>query len=212
MKLNIDYRLYLVTDPHLFSTNTLTEAIEQAIEGGVTLVQLREKELDSGPFYEEALEIKQLTKSQNIPLIINDRVDIALACDADGIHIGQSDLPIEIVRKLIGKDKIIGVSVQTLQEAIEAENGGADYLGIGAMFPTTTKEDAIQVTNDELKKICQKVSIPIVLIGGINQQTIPYFKDFPIQGFAVVSAILAKNKIKEASQELLRLINQTISS
>lgn len=211
LKSKVDYRLYLVTDPYLFSTNTLVEAVQQSLEGGVTLVQLREKELDSKDFYEEAVKIKQLTKSYNVPLIINDRVDIALACDADGVHVGQSDLPVRKVRELVGTDKIIGASVQTLPEALEAQNAGADYLGVGAMFPTSTKTDAIEVSLEELKKICGQISIPIVLIGGINEQTITNFKDFPIDGFAVVSAILAKKNIKESSQKLLELINQTIT-
>lgn len=211
MKPKIDYRLYLVTDPYLFSTNTLVEAVQQALQGGVTLVQLREKELDSKAFYEEAIKIKQLAMDYNVPLIINDRVDIALASEADGVHVGQSDLPVKKVRELVGKDKIIGASVQTLQEAIEAQNAGADYLGVGAMFPTSTKADAIEVSLEELKKICEQISIPIVLIGGINEQAIPNFKDFPVEGFAVVSAILAKNNIKEASKKLLELINQTIT-
>ncbi|MEQ8141955.1 thiamine phosphate synthase [Enterococcus sp. LW22] len=206
----IDYRLYLVTDPLLFTTNTLLEAVSQALEGGVTAVQLREKQLDSRKFYEEAIQIKRLTKRYNVPLIINDRLDIALACDADGLHIGQNDLPINIARKHLGPDKLIGVSVQTVEEAIEAEKNGADYLGVGAMFPTDTKSDAIHVTTEELEKICAQISLPIIVIGGINQQTIPAFHSLSIQGFAVVSAILSKKDIKKASQELLGLIDQTI--
>lgn len=206
----IDYRLYLVTDPLLFTTNTLLEAVSQALEGGVTAVQLREKQLDSRKFYEEAIQIKRLTKRYNVPLIINDRLDIALACDADGLHIGQNDLPINIARKHLGPDKLIGVSVQTVEEAIEAEKNGADYLGVGAMFPTDTKPDAIHVTTEELEKICAQISLPIIVIGGINQQTIPAFHSLTIQGFAVVSAILSKKDIKKASQELLGLIDQTI--
>ncbi|WP_432763140.1 thiamine phosphate synthase [Enterococcus hirae] len=206
----IDYRLYLVTDPLLFTTNTLLEAVSQALEGGVTAVQLREKQLDSRKFYEEAIQIKRLTKRYNVPLIINDRLDIALACDADGLHIGQNDLPINIARKHLGPDKLIGVSVQTVEEAIEAEKNGADYLGVGAMFPTDTKPDAIHVTTEELEKICAQISLPIIVIGGFNQQTIPAFHSLPIQGFAVVSAILSKKDIKKASQELLGLIDQTI--
>lgn len=206
----IDYRLYLVTDPLLFTTNTLLEAVSQALEGGVTAVQLREKKLDSRKFYEEAIEMKQLTKRYHVPLIINDRLDIALACDADGLHIGQNDLPLTIARKHLGPDKLIGVSVQTVEEAIEAEKRGADYLGVGAMFPTDTKPDAKNVTTEELEKICAQVSLPIIVIGGINQQTIQTFHSFPIQGFAVISAILSKKDIKKASQEFLGLIDQTI--
>lgn len=156
----IDYRLYLVTDPLLFTTNTLLEAVSQALEGGVTAVQLREKQLDSRKFYERAIQIKRLTKRYNVPLIINDRLDIALACDADGLHIGQNDLPLTIARKHLGPDKLIGVSVQTVERAIRAEKNGADYLGVGAMFPTDTKPDAMHVTTEELEKICAQISLP----------------------------------------------------
>lgn len=210
MNRTIDYRLYLVTDQQLIREHTLIDTVKQALEGGVTLVQLREKNLDSNSFFNEATRMKKLTNMFNVPLIINDRLDIALACDAEGVHVGQSDLPVSKVREIIGKEKIIGASVQNLKEAIEAEKSGADYLGVGAMFPTTTKTDAIEVSLEELRKIVQNVSIPIVLIGGINEQTIPLFSSYPVQGFAVVSAILAKHNIKEASKNLLSLINQTI--
>ena len=143
-------------------------------------------------------------------MIINDRVDIALACDADGVHIGQTDLPMAVVRKMIGPEKIIGASVQTLEQAISAEQLGADYLGVGTMLPTSTKTDAVIVSKKELKKILQHVSIPVVLIGGLNEQTIAEFKTFPVQGFAVVSAILAKEEIKKATKELAVQINTFI--
>lgn len=210
LKDKIDYRLYLVTDQSLLKSHTLQEAVKQALDGGITVLQLREKEVSSRSFYEEACRLKELTKPYGVPLIINDRVDIALACDADGVHVGQTDLPVPVVRKMIGPEKIIGASVQTLEQAILAEQAGADYLGVGTMFPTSTKTDAIIVSKKELQKILQHVSIPVVLIGGLNEKTIAEFKTFPIQGFAVVSAILAKEEIKKATKELFIQINTLI--
>ncbi|WP_242542649.1 thiamine phosphate synthase [Enterococcus sp. DIV1298c] len=210
LKNDIDYRLYLVTDQSLLKSHTLQEAVKQALDGGITVLQLREKAASSRDFFEEAHRLKELTDYYGVPLIINDRVDIALACDADGVHVGQTDLPVAMVRKMIGPEKIIGASVQTVEQAILAEKAGADYLGVGAMFPTSTKSDAIEVTKTELKNILQNVSIPVVLIGGLNERTIAAFKDFPIQGFAVVSAILAKQEIKKATQELFTQINKFI--
>ncbi|WP_206856297.1 thiamine phosphate synthase [Enterococcus sp. DIV1094] len=210
MKNDIDYRLYLVTDQSLLKSHTLQEAVKQALDGEITVLQLREKAASSRDFFEEAHRLKELTDHYGVPLIINDRVDIALACDADGVHVGQTDLPVAVVRKMIGPEKIIGASVQTVEQAILAEEAGADYLGVGAMFPTSTKSDAIEVTKTELKNILQHVSIPVVLIGGLNERTIAAFKDFPIQGFAVVSAILAKQEIKKATQELFTQINKFI--
>lgn len=211
MKNKIDYRLYLVTDRQLLTNITFKDALKEALEGGVTLLQLREKTLNSKEFYQEALEIKKLASEFQVPLIINDRVDIALACNADGVHVGQSDLPVKKVRELIGTKKIIGASVQTVQEAIEAEKAGADYLGIGAMFATETKKEAILVHKEVLKQILAAVSLPVVLIGGINEKTLVNFKECTIQGFAVISAILAKKDIKTASENLLSLIDQTIT-
>ncbi|MHC5227385.1 thiamine phosphate synthase [Enterococcus sp. LJL99] len=211
MKTKLDYRLYLITDRQLLSTTTLQKALQEALEGGVTFVQLREKKLNSKTFYQEALLAKKMTTEFQVPLIINDRIDIALACDADGVHVGQSDLPVKKVREIIGNNKILGASVQTVKEAIEAEKAGADYLGVGAMFPTTTKKDAILVSKEVLKQIVEVVSIPIIVIGGINAQTISEFKNYDIQGFAVISAILANKNIKTASENLLSLINQTIT-
>ncbi|WYJ81498.1 thiamine-phosphate pyrophosphorylase [Enterococcus sp. DIV1094] len=210
LKNDIDYRLYLVTDQSLLKSHTLQEAVKQALDGEITVLQLREKAASSRDFFEEAHRLKELTDHYGVPLIINDRVDIALACDADGVHVGQTDLPVAVVRKMIGPEKIIGASVQTVEQAILAEEAGADYLGVGAMFPTSTKSDAIEVTKTELKNILQHVSIPVVLIGGLNERTIAAFKDFPIQGFAVVSAILAKQEIKKATQELFTQINKFI--
>ena len=175
-KENLDYTLSLSTDRGLMSTDTLEKAVEEAILGGVTMVQLREKDCSSKEFYETALRIKEITDAYEVPLLINDRVDIALAVDADGVHIGQSDLPVKIARKILGKDKIIGVSARNVAQALEAEQNGADYLGVGAMYATGTKKDAKVTSREELLKIRQAVKIPIVVIGGINQKTLSNFK------------------------------------
>ncbi|NLY86527.1 MAG: thiamine phosphate synthase [Tissierellia bacterium] len=208
MKSNIDYTLYLVTDRTLMSTERLETAVEQAILGGCTVVQLREKDCSTLDFYNTAVKIKEVTSHYNVPLIINDRIDIALAVDADGVHVGQSDIPAKIARKLIGSDKILGVSAANLEEAIKAQKDGADYIGVGAMFSTLTKTDAKLTSIDELKEIRKHISIPIVVIGGINKNTIPKFHGINIDGIAVVSAIISQPNIKEASQELKRIFLQ----
>ena len=155
-KENLDYTLYLCTDRELMSTDTLEEAVEEAILGGVTMVQLREKNCSSKEFYETALRIKKITDTYGLPLLINDRVDIALAVDADGVHVGQSDLPVSVARKILGKDKIIGVSARNVAQAQEAEQNGADYLGVGAMYATGTKKDAKVTSREELLKIAKQ--------------------------------------------------------
>ena len=202
MKPEISYRLYLVTDRDLMSCPTLEEGVEQAIQGGVTLVQLREKDCSSLEFYQTAQKVKTICDAHSVPLIINDRVDIALAVDAAGVHIGQSDLPAAVVRKILGPDKILGVSAGTVAEALKAQQDGADYLGVGAMFPTGTKEDADITSMEELHAITKAVDIPMVIIGGINGRTIPKFIDCDIDGVAVVSAILAQPDIRQAAREL----------
>ena len=207
-----DYRLYLVTDRNCLQQQTLEQAVEQAILGGVTLVQLREKAIASKEFYERALRMKAICHHYNVPLLINDRVDIALAVEADGVHIGQSDLPCGVVRQILGKDKIIGVSARTAQQAIQAQADGADYLGVGAMFATSTKQDAQTVTIASLTQIRQAVTLPIVAIGGINHTTLPALQqalqaaDTSIDGVAVVSAILGQKDVKLASQQLKEMI------
>lgn len=203
-KENLDYTLYLCTDRGLMSTDTLEKAVEEAILGGVTMVQLREKDCSSREFYETALRIKKITDAYEVPLLINDRVDIALAVDADGVHIGQSDLPVKIARKILGKDKIIGVSARNVAQALEAEQNGADYLGVGAMYATGTKKDAKVTSKEELLKIRQAVKIPIVVIGGINPKTLSNFKGIGINGLAVVSAVIAAEDIKAAAAEMVR--------
>jgi len=202
MKPKIDYSIYLVTDRDLMSTKTLEEAVEEAIKGGCTLVQLREKECSSLDFYTTAINIKRITDKYKVPLLINDRLDIALAVDAAGVHIGQSDLPCSVVRKIVGDDKIIGVSAGTLENAIKTENDGADYIGVGAMYATGTKKDAKHTSMDELKKIRENISIPIVVIGGINKERITDFNGTDIDGLAIVSAIISQKDIYKATSEL----------
>ena len=205
MKPKIDYSIYLVTDRNLMSAETLELAVEQAILGGCTLVQLREKELPTNEFYNLACSIKRITDKYGVPLIINDRIDIALAVDADGVHIGADDMPIAVARKMLGDNKILGVSARTVQEAVIAESYGADYIGVGAMFATATKDNAVLVTRDELIKIRASSTLPIVVIGGINKERISYFDGIDIDGLSVVSAIIAAKNIKDETQTLKRL-------
>lgn len=200
--MNFDYTLYLVTDRQLMSCDSLTEAVEQAILGGCTMIQLREKELSSLEFYNQAVAVKQVTDKYHIPLIINDRIDIAMAVQATGVHIGQHDLPAAAVRKVIGENMLLGVSASSIAEAIQAQQDGADYLEVGAMFPTGTKTDADSVSMEELQKIRAAVSLPIVVIGGINKGNAGRFKPMGIDGLAVVSAIIAQSDIKAAAAEL----------
>lgn len=200
--MNFDYTLYLVTDRQLMSCDSLTEAVEQAILGGCTMIQLREKELPSLEFYNQAVAVKQVTERYHIPLIINDRIDIAMAVQAAGVHIGQHDLPAATVRKVIEENMLLGVSASSIAEAIQAQQDGADYLGVGAMFPTGTKTDAESVSMEELQKIRTAVSLPIVVIGGINKGNAGRFKPMGIDGLAVVSAIIAQSDIKAAAAEL----------
>lgn len=201
-KQEIDYTLYLCTDRDLMSTDTIEEAVEQAVKGGCTVVQLREKDCSSLEFYETALRVKKITDKYKIPLIINDRVDIALAVNADGVHVGQDDLPAASVRRILGGDKVIGVSAGSVREAVKAREDGADYLGVGAMHATSTKTDADVTTVEELKKIREMVDLPIVAIGGMNKQTLPELKGTGVDGIAVVSAVIAADDIERAASEL----------
>lgn len=208
MKPNVDYSLYLCTDRGLMSCKTIEESVEQAIAGGVTVVQLREKDCSTREFYELAKRVQQITRPNHIPLIINDRIDIAMAVGAEGIHIGQSDMPATIARKIVGPDMIIGVSASNYDEAKQAVQDGADYLGVGAMFATGTKTDAVITHFNDLRQIRKDFDIPIVVIGGINERTIPLFAGMGIDGYAVVSAIVAKPDIKIAAASLLKLIQK----
>ena len=180
MKKPLDYSLYLVTDQHCLSknfANNLEKAVEQAILGGVKIVQLREKTANSRTFFDQAERILAICRQHNVPLLINDRVDIALAVGADGVHLGQSDLPADVARRLLGDDKIIGVSARTVAQAQKAKQDGADYLGIGAVFGTTTKDDAKVIDLATIKQINQAVDLPIILIGGINNQNLSMLKE-----------------------------------
>ncbi len=202
-----DYSLYLVTDRMCMSTATLSEAVEEAVLGGCTMVQLRENYISSRDFYDTAKEIKEITDTYDIPLIINNRIDIALAVDAAGVHIGQSDIPASAARKLLGRDKLLGVSASSLREALQAQNDGADYLGVGAMFPTRTKHDAKIVSMEEWQAIRQAVTIPIVVIGGIGKENAAAFLQSGADGIAVASAIMAQPDIRRAATELKREIH-----
>ena len=197
-----DYTLYLCTDRELMSTDTLEEAVEQAVRGGCTVVQLREKDCTSLEFYETAKKVKEITDRYQVPLIINDRVDIALAVGADGVHVGQDDLPAGEVRRILGPDKIVGVSAGSVKEAVKAEEDGADYLGVGAMYATSTKEDADVTSREELLRIREAVDLPIVVIGGINRSNYRNFKGIGVNGLAVVSAVIAADDIEAAAREL----------
>lgn len=206
-----DYSLYLVTDRMRMSTQTLSEAVEQAIIGGCTMIQLREKNSSALTFYNLALEIKKVTDRYNIPLIINDRIDIAMAMDAAGVHIGQRDIPAGIARKLIGKNRLLGVSVTSVKEAAKAVKDGADYLGVGAVFPTGTKPDADFVSVRELRQIRCSVNVPIVVIGGISKENAMLFGPLGVDGLAVVSAVIAQKDIRAAAAALKSLFVTTES-
>ncbi len=197
-----DLLLYAVTDRHWLGDETLKEQVEKAILGGTTFVQLREKEMEYDDFLAEAFEIKALCKEHGIPFVINDDVKLAIECDADGVHVGQSDMEAGNVREMLGPDKIIGVSAQTVEQALLAEKHGADYLGVGAVFPTGSKADAEDVSFETLADICKAVSIPVIAIGGITKDNIPELSGSGICGIAVISAIFAQKDIKCAASEL----------
>ena len=204
---NIDLSLYLVTDKS-DDVEKFLNTIEEAIKGGVSVVQIREKTAETLDFYNLALKVKEITTKYNVPLIINDRVDVALAIDADGVHVGQSDMPCDVTRRLIGEDKILGVSAATVDEAKKAEEDGADYIGTGAVFPTATKDDAPSITKEDLKDVVDSINIPVVAIGGINLENASQLKDTGIAGISVVSAIMSAENPKNASQELLNIFNR----
>lgn len=203
---NIDLSLYLVTD-NSDDVEKFLNTIEEGIKGGVTVVQIREKTADTLEFYNLALKVKEITTKYDVPLIINDRVDVALAIDADGVHVGQSDMPCSVTRKLIGKDKILGVSAATIEEAKKAEKDGADYIGTGAVFPTATKDDAPKITKKDLKEIVDSINIPVVAIGGITLENASQLNDTGIAGLSVVSAIMSSENPKESSEKLLNIFN-----
>ena len=190
-----DLLLYAITDRSWLGDDTLFNQVKASLNGGITFLQLREKELDAEAFLEQAIELKALCKEYGVPFVINDNVDIALKSDADGIHVGQRDMPAKQVRELIGQDKILGVSVQTVEQAILAQRQGADYLGVGAVFATRSKADADDVSHETLKAICEAVSIPVVAIGGIGKHNVEQLKGSGICGVAVIGAIYGQKDI-----------------
>ncbi|EDP27708.1 thiamine phosphate synthase [Coprococcus eutactus] len=194
--------LYAVTDRHWLGDETLYDQVKKALDGGATFVQLREKKLDREDFLAEALEIQKLCKKYGVPFVINDEVSIAKDIDADGVHVGQSDMEAMDVRKVLGPDKILGVSAQTVEQAIIAEKHGADYLGVGAVFATGSKDDADDVSHETLKAICEAVSIPVIAIGGITKDNVSELAGSGICGVAVISAIFGQNDIKKATEDL----------
>lgn len=209
MKLNSkDLFLYAVTDRKWTGKKTLFEQVEESIKGGVTFVQLREKELEDNLFLDEAIKMKVLCEQYNVPFVVNDNVDIAIKSNADGVHVGQEDMEASNVREMIGKDKILGVSVQTLEQAIEAEKKGADYLGVGAISPTNSKDNAVKVSIETLSLICKSVNIPVVAIGGINKTNINQLKNTGISGVALISAIFENDDIEYATRELKEILSK----
>lgn len=203
--------LYAVTDRTWLNGKTLYEQVEKAIKGGITFVQLREKKLDEESFLNEASEIQKLCRKYDIPFVINDNVEIARKINADGVHVGQSDMEAVNVRAVIGDDKILGVSVQTVEQAVLAQKQGADYLGVGAVFPTGSKADAEDVSYETLKAICEAVNIPVVAIGGISVGNVLKLKGSGISGIAVISAIFAAEDIVSATKNLKQLTARVVS-
>lgn len=202
--------LYGVTDRGNLHGKTLLLQVEESLKGGVTLVQLREKHLSFQEFLEEAKEMKELCHKYGVPLLINDNVEICIESGADGVHVGQKDMEAGAVREKLGKDKIIGVSARTVEQAMAAQNAGADYLGVGAVFSTSTKEDAKPLDHEILKAITKAVDIPVVAIGGISSENVSQLKGTGIDGMAVVSAIYGKENPKEAAENLKRLVSEVV--
>ena len=207
-KLAQQLRLYAVTDNRWTGRQTLMQQIEAALQGGITMLQLREKQMNSSDFLNEAQLVKRLTDIYNVPLIINDNLDVACQSDAAGLHIGQDDGSIVAARQKLGNNKILGVSAQTVEQAQAAEAAGADYLGVGAIFTTNTKDDAQTLNQETLKAICQAVKIPVVAIGGITAQNLHSLLNSGIVGVAVVSAIFAQADITAACQNLLHILKK----
>lgn len=200
--------LYGVTDRSWVGEKTLMQQVEEALDNGVTFLQLREKELSEEAFLEEAKEVKKMTQTRGVPLIINDNVEVAIACDAQGIHVGQSDMEAGEVRKRLGNEKILGVSVRNVEQALFAQRNGADYLGVGAMFATSTKADACDVSFDTLQAICKAVTIPVVAIGGITYENVDQLEGSGICGVAVVSAVFGAKEVGSATEKLRKKLEQ----
>lgn len=202
--------LYVVTDRTWLNGNKLHEQVEEIIKSGATFIQLREKNLDYDSFVAEGKEIRRITEKYKIPFVINDNIQVALTVGADGVHVGQKDLEAKKCRELIGEDMILGVSAQTKEQALLAEKNGADYIGVGTVFETSTKTDANPVTFETLKEICSCVSIPVIAIGGINEDNILKLKGSGIDGVAVISAVFAAKEKEKAVKTLLSLVKEAV--
>jgi len=200
--MKFDSIMYFITDSSNYSEEEFLSRVEQALMGGVTLLQLREKDKTTREYIELAKKVHELTKKYNVPLIIDDRVDVALAINAEGVHVGQSDMPVAIARKLMGNDKIVGATTKTVPQAKEAYSQGADYLGVGAIYPTTTKVKTIITSTETLGDICNSVPIPVNAIGGLNKENIDVLKGIPVAGICVVSAIMKADNPKQAAIDL----------
>lgn len=206
--INLNTRLYFITDSTNYDEEEFLGRIEEALQGGVTLIQLREKEKTTREYVDLAKKVHEITKKYNVPLIIDDRIDVALAVDAEGVHVGQSDMPVSVARKLMGKDKIVGATAKTVPQATEAYEQGADYLGVGAIYPTTTKVKTVLTSTDTLRDICKSVPIHVNAIGGLNKDNIEVLKGIPISGICVVSAIMKAKDVKAETQNLLKVIGE----
>ena len=200
--MKFDSSMYFITDSSNYSEEEFLYRVKQTLMGGVTLLQLREKDKTTREYIDLANKVHALTKKYNVPLIIDDRVDVALAIDAEGVHVGQSDMPVSIARELMGNDKIVGATTKTVEQAVEAYAQGADYLGVGAIFPTTTKVKTVITSTETLSNICSAVPIPVNAIGGLNKDNIDILKGIPIAGICVVSAIMKADDPKHATTEL----------
>ena len=203
-------RLYLVTNRYQDSVESFLEKVETACRSGVTIVQLREKNLTTNQYYQLAKQVKEITDAYQVPLIIDDRLDVCLAVDAAGLHIGDDELPVSVARQVLGSEKILGVTAKTVKRALEAEEGGADYLGTGAIFPTTTKENAPITLISTLKTICQRVAIPVVAIGGLTSENIDQLIGTGIAGVAVVRDLMQAEDIEEKTQAFLTRLDDII--
>lgn len=208
MKNNLDVSLYLVTDGTYHTEESFLHTVEEACKGGVTLVQLREKDTGGRDYLEKARKVHAITQRYQIPLIIDDRVDVAMACNAEGVHVGASDLPVGEVRRLLGADKIVGATAKTVEAAKKAYQDGADYLGVGAIYPTTTKVTTVLTEVSTLSDICKAVPIPIVAIGGLNRSNMDILKGSGADGIAVVSAIMKAENPKKAAEELFLAVKE----
>lgn len=207
MSKQVDYTLYLVTDQFDFTEDEFLRIIEEALKGGVTILQLREKDSTTKDFYELAVKVKEITDKYDVPLIINDRIDIALAVDAAGVHLGQDDMPCKIARQILGPDKIIGISAEKYIYAITAQNDGADYLGVGAIRPTPTKTDCMKIPEEDLQKVQQNITIPHVAIGGVKlDNTKQVMEDYNFSGVSVVSAIMLAEDPQQAARNFIEII------